>query len=151
MLGLLNISEAMSIALHTCAWLADAPESFGSARKISAKLGFSAHHFAKVVQQLARAGILETERGPAGGARLARPPADITLLEIYVAAGGTPAYSGCLLKHNICKGDGCALGKLMAKENKRLVSLLKNVTLESVVRSLKKNRIAGAKQGRGNT
>ncbi len=142
MLGLLNISEAMSIALHTCAWLADAPERFSSARTISDKLGFSPHHFAKVVQQLVRAGVLETERGPAGGARLARPPAEINLLEIYVAAGGTPTYKGCLLKHNICKGDGCALGKLMAKENKRLVSLLKTVTLASVVKSLKKNRIA---------
>ncbi len=140
MLGLLNISEAMSIALHTCAWLADDPEHFSSARTISEKLGFSPHHFAKVVQQLTRAGILETERGPAGGARLARPPAEITLLEIYVAAGGTPTYKGCLLKHNVCKGDGCGLGKLMAKENKRLVSLLGNVTLDSVVRSLKKNR-----------
>lgn len=145
MLGLLNISEAMAIALHTCAWLADAPERFHSARQISDKLGFSAHHFAKVVQQLVRAGILETERGPAGGARLARDPAEITLLEIYVAAGGTPDYEGCLLKHDICKGDGCALGKLMAKENRRLVELLTNVTLDSVVRSLKRNRIGKAK------
>jgi Rrf2 family protein len=142
MLGLLNISEAMSIALHTCAVLAESPEHFGSARTISEKLGFSPHHFAKVVQQLARAGLLETERGPAGGARLTRPAAEITLFEIYVAAGGTPTYKGCLLKHNICDGHGCALGELMAKENKRLIGLLKNTNLASVVRSLKKNRIA---------
>jgi Rrf2 family protein len=144
MLGLLNISEAMSIALHTCAVLAEEPEKFGSARTLSDKLGFSSHHFAKVVQQLVRAGLLETERGPAGGARLARPPAAITLLEIYVAAGGSPIYKGCLLRHNICNGDGCVLGKMMAKENKRLIDLLQNVTLDSVVHSLKKNRIAKA-------
>ncbi len=141
MLGLLNISEAMSIALHTCAWLAETPESYQSARQISNQLGFSSHHFAKVVQQLARAGLLETERGPAGGCRLARPPDAINLLEIYRAAGGQPDYTGCLLRHDICKGDGCALGKLMAKENDRLVALLKTVTLASVVRSLKRNRI----------
>jgi len=137
--GLLNISEAISIALHACVLLANAPERFYSVRQISGKPGFSPHHCTKVVQQLARAGILETERGPAGGARLARPSAEISLLEIYIAAGGNPTYKGCLLKHNICKGDGCALGKLMAKENKRLVGLLKNVTLATVVRSLKKN------------
>jgi Rrf2 family protein len=144
MLGLLNISEAMSIALHTCAWLADEPEKYHSARLISERLGFSTHHFAKVVQQLVRAGLLETERGPAGGCRLARRPAEITLLEIYVAAGGNPVYKGCLLKRDICTGDGCALGKLMAKENERLVKLLKTVKLESVVRSLKRNRIGKA-------
>jgi Rrf2 family nitric oxide-sensitive transcriptional repressor len=141
MLGLLNISEAMSIAMHACVWLADDPERFLSARQISAKLGFSPHHCAKVVQQLVRTGILETERGPAGGARLARSPGKITILDIYIATGGNLTYKGCLLKRNICKGDGCTLGKLMAKENKRLVGLLKNATLASVVRSLKKNRI----------
>ena len=140
MLGLLNISEAMSIALHTCAWLADDKKGFQSARLISEKLGFSPHHSAKVVQQLVRAGLLQTERGPSGGARLARPPQDITLFEIYVAAGGTPTFSGCLLKHDICKGDGCALGKLMSEENERLVDLLKNLRLDSIVRSLKGKR-----------
>lgn len=140
MLGLLNISEAMSIALHTCACLAEDPERFHSAHQISGKLGFSIHHSAKVVQQLVRSGLLETERGPSGGAKLARPPDKITLLEIYVAAGGSPTYKGCLLKHDICRGDSCALGKLMAKENRRLVELLETVTLDSVVRSLKRNR-----------
>lgn len=144
MLGLLNISEAMSIALHTCAWLADDPGNFHSARQISEKLGFSSHHFAKVVQQLARAGLVETERGPAGGAKLARDAEDITLLAIYVAAGGSPNHKGCLLKSNICDGKSCALGKLMAAENKRLLSLLKKTTLASVVRSLKTNRAAKA-------
>ena len=149
MLGLLNISEAMSIALHTCAVLAETPEDFGSARTISEKLGFSPHHFAKVVQQLVRAGLLETERGPAGGARLVRPPDEITLLEIYVAAGGVPLYKGCLLRHNICNGEGCALGKLMAAENKRLIALLKKTTLASIVRSLKRNRTAKGKPKKG--
>jgi Rrf2 family protein len=140
MLGLLNISEAMSIALHTCASLAEAPERYRSAREISGTLGFSAHHSAKVVQQLVRAGLLATERGPSGGARLARPPEKITLLEIYTAAGGHPRYKGCLLRRDICDGTGCALGKLMAKENERLVKLLQTATLGSVVRSLKRNR-----------
>lgn len=139
MLGLLNISEAISIALHTCVLLADDPRRFRSAGAISAQLGFSPNHFAKVVQQLVRAGILETERGPLGGARLTRLPAEITVLEIYIAAGGIPICKGCLLKLNICQGNICALGKMMASENKRLVGLLRNVTLYKIMRSLKKN------------
>lgn len=138
MLGLLNISEAMSIALHTCVWLATDPENFHSARTISQEMGFSSNHFAKVAQQLAHAGILETERGPSGGARLARPAEKISLLEIYVAAGGMPEYKGCLLKHAICDGTRCTLGKLMAKENQKLIKLLKNATLASIAHSLKK-------------
>ncbi len=145
MLGLLNISEAMSIALHTCASLALEPKAFHSARTLSKQLGFSPNHFAKVVQQLAHAGLLETERGPSGGARLARPASKISLLEIYIAAGGTPEYKGCLLKRAVCDGRGCALGRLMARENQRLVALLKSVTLSSVVRSLEKHRTTKAR------
>jgi Rrf2 family protein len=149
MLGLLNISEAMSIALHTCASLAVEPKDFHSARTLSKQMGFSPNHFAKVVQQLAHAGLLETERGPSGGARLARSAEKITLLEIYVAAGGTPTYKGCLLKHAVCDGTGCALGRLMARENEKLVKLLKDVTLASVVRSLKKHQAAKARTKKG--
>ena len=87
MLGLLNISEAMSIALHTCACLAADADHFRSARAISKEMGFSPHHFAKVVQQLARAGLLETERGPSGGAKLA-------MLNGPGLAGSTPVSNG---------------------------------------------------------
>jgi Rrf2 family nitric oxide-sensitive transcriptional repressor len=142
MMGLLNISEAMSIALHTCVWLANGVEGFSSAGRISKTLGFSANHSAKVVQQLVRAGLLETERGPSGGARLAKPASKITLLDIYVATGGSPDFSGCLLKHSVCKGDGCLLGKTLREQNTQLVALLKRTRLDSVVGSMKKNRTA---------
>ncbi len=55
MQGLLNISEAMSIALHTCVWLAGSSEQAFPIRKISETLGFSQNHMAKVVQQLVHA------------------------------------------------------------------------------------------------
>ncbi len=144
--GLLNISEAMSIALHTCAWLADECENFQPARIVAEHFGFSTHHFAKVVQQLARAGILETERGPAGGCRLAHPPSSLTLLDIYVAAGGSPNYNGCLLHHDICKGDGCILGQLISDENQRILEMLKSITLDTVVKSLKQSKVGANKK-----
>lgn len=142
MMGLLNISEAMSIALHTCVWLADGGEGYSSANEISKSLGFSVNHSAKVVQQLVRAGLLTTERGPAGGAKLAKQASKITLLDIYVATGGSPDFTGCLLKRSVCKGDGCLLGKTLRTENMKLVALLKRTTLAGVVASLKKHRPA---------
>ncbi len=135
--GLLNITEAMSIALHACASLAENPGTFQSARKIAQRYSFSPHHFAKVVQQLVRAGLLETERGPSGGARLTRAPESITLLEIYIAAGGMPHTTGCLLRSNICGGSHCPLGKFLDKENRRLVELLEKMSLASAMRSFK--------------
>ena len=138
MLGLLNISEAVSIALHTCVSLAEDPHKFHSARQISERFGFSANHFAKITQQLVRSGLLETERGPSGGAKLTRPPKEITLLEIHTAAGGDPRLQGCLLKSKVCKGNCCAMGRLIAKENEKLIEILSSMTLDTVARSLKR-------------
>lgn len=140
MTGLLNISEANSIALHLCVVLAEADPGFHATSAISRRLGFSSNHSAKVVQMLVRAGILETGRGPAGGARLAKPPDKITMLDIHIAAGGEPMPSGCLLDHAICQGDGCMLGKTFHEENKRLYTLMKNTKLSTVVATAKIDR-----------
>ena len=48
---------------------------------------------ARLLAELSRGGLVVTARGPAGGARLARPPAEIPLLEVLpgrprIGAGG---------------------------------------------------------------
>ncbi len=140
MTGLLNISEAMSIALHFCVALAGEEAGFQSTSEISRLLGFSANHSAKVVHMLVRAGLLETGRGPAGGVRLAKPASSITLLAIYEAAGGEPKPTGCLLQHTVCRGDGCFLGKTFRAENERLFALMKRTRLSTVAANAKLNR-----------
>ena len=137
MLEFLKISEAMSIALHTCVWLSQNSTSWASARQISREMGFSQHHFAKVVQQLVKAGLLETERGPSGGARLARPAQKITLFDIYLATDGGSGKPGCLLKHTICQGNTCALGQSLTRENAKLITLFKKQTVHAVAQSIK--------------
>jgi Rrf2 family protein len=140
MTGMLNISEATSIALHLCVALAGAGSGFHPTSTISRLLGFSSNHSAKVVQMLVRAGILETGRGPAGGARLAKAADQITLLDVYAAAGGDPKPSGCLLNHAVCRGDGCILGKTFREENERLFSLMKRTRLSTIAANAKINR-----------
>ena len=50
-------------------------------------------YLAKHLQALARAGVLETVKGPRGGYRLARPPAEITVLDVVEAIDGDePAF-----------------------------------------------------------
>ncbi len=143
--GLLNIPESMSIALHTCLWIVDDPRSFRPSPVIAKELGFSYNHFAKVVQKLVRAGILETERGPKGGIRLARAPKTISMLEIYDAAGGEPLRPHrCLLDPNICAGRACALGRLIESENTRLHQTMKQTTLAGLARSLDKSKLVTA-------
>ena len=140
--GLLNVPESMSIAIHTCLWVADGERSFRASPEIAKNLGFSYNHFAKVVQRLVHAGILETGRGPKGGIRLARDSKTLTLLDVYEAAGGEPLRPHrCLLDPKICAGRACALGRLIENENDRLHKTMKQTTLAGLARSFDKSQL----------
>ena len=52
-------------------------------------------YLAKALQALTAAGITESRPGPLGGYRLARPPAEVTLLEIVLAVDGAATAFRC--------------------------------------------------------
>lgn len=58
------------------------PRRAFSTSELAADLRISRNHLAKVISRLARAGIVSTRRGGAGGVVLARPAGDIRLGEI---------------------------------------------------------------------
>jgi len=58
------------------------PTRHVAAAEIAQKYGVSAHHLAKVLAELARAGILESVRGAGGGYRFAANPRRLTLLDV---------------------------------------------------------------------
>jgi Rrf2 family transcriptional regulator, nitric oxide-sensitive transcriptional repressor len=64
-------------------------------------------YLAKVLSDLARAGILDSSRGPGGGFRLVKDPRAIALADVVHALDGTDERR-CLLGHGRC-GDnpGC--------------------------------------------
>ena len=144
--GLLNVPEGLSIAIHTCLWIADAGDRpFRPSPEIAKNLGFSYNHFAKVVQRLVHAGLLETERGPKGGIRLARDPKAVTMLDVYEAAGGEPLRPHrCLLDPKICAGRACALGRLIESENHRLYQAMKQTTLADLAHSFDRSKLESA-------
>ena len=52
---------------------------------IALEYDLPAAYFGKIMSQLAKAHILQSDHGPKGGFRLSRPPNKVTLLEIYEA------------------------------------------------------------------
>lgn len=137
MASLIRVSEAASIALHACLWMARAPAEYCRSKDICATLGFSAAHFAKVMQALSRAGLVSSARGPTGGTRLARPPNQITLLQVYEAVGGPTQTARCLLAPDNCPAAGCKLGQAFARHNAELRQLFAATTLPALARNFK--------------
>jgi Rrf2 family protein len=56
----------------------------------------------RVVTRLSRAGILASARGSGGGIALARPSAEITLLDIVQAMDGPPILNLCVQDQQFC-------------------------------------------------
>jgi Rrf2 family transcriptional regulator, nitric oxide-sensitive transcriptional repressor len=113
MANLLRITEATSLALHTMALLAKHPGVRKSNLDISVTLHASQHTLAKVLNNLAKAGLADAVRGPHGGFMLAQEPKDMTLLQVYEAVEGQLSTAACLLGSPICCGTTCVLGGLV--------------------------------------
>ena len=75
----MHITTKSLLALRTLMTCAAQPERQFRKHEIAAELGASENHLAQVVHQLGRKGFLTTQRGRAGGLRLAHAPKDITL------------------------------------------------------------------------
>jgi len=78
----MKLQKASSFALYAVLELAANPACPLSGTDIADKYRISAHHLAKVLRDLGRAGIVEAARGVGGGYRLAANPKRLTLLDV---------------------------------------------------------------------
>jgi Rrf2 family protein len=90
----MKLSDGVEWAVHVCAVLASLPAGKGlSGAKLAEFHDLPPAYLAKQLQALSRAGIVTAARGVKGGYRLARPPAEISLLDITLAVEGRePAF-----------------------------------------------------------
>jgi Rrf2 family protein len=134
MSGVVRLSEAVSIAFHAAALMAAEGDRVHTTRDLAGRLGVSRAHLAKVMPRLAKAGLVRSTRGPAGGFRLARPAEATTFLEIYEALEGPVRGPGCPLKRSSCPFSRCLFGELAGEISADFVGYLGTNTLGSFVR-----------------
>ncbi len=78
----MRLTSFTDYGLRTLMRLAGAPDRSFTTSELAAEFAISRNHLTKVVQNLARAGYIKTQRGGGGGVRLSAPPHSITLGEI---------------------------------------------------------------------
>jgi Rrf2 family protein len=89
----MKISRSTGYALVAVGYIAmNYKEGAVLAARISKEYGIPLEYLLKILQQLVRANVLRSKRGPRGGFFLARPAESITLLEIIEAVDG-PLHS----------------------------------------------------------
>ncbi len=138
MAKLIKITEAGSLALHTMVYLASRKEGIISVKEIASMLHASQAHLSKVLQRLARGGLVRSSRGPKGGFELTKPGEKITLLDVYEAIDGHLSPSECLLSTPLCVGDSCIFGHLLQDVDKNFREYMKKTKLDDVIKALRR-------------
>lgn len=78
----MRLTSFTDFGLRMLMRMAGDPSRAFSSAELADELGLSRNHLAKIIQHLARAGMIDTRRGCGGGAILARPATKIRLGQI---------------------------------------------------------------------
>jgi len=109
----------------------ESPRTIGA---IAASQGISAAFISRLAVPLKRAHLIRAERGAGGGLRLARPPEDITILDIAEALDGPVSVLKCLTAPQVCgRHAKCPARCIWADLNATIKDSLATVTLANAM------------------
>jgi Rrf2 family protein len=107
-----------------------------SVPRISTAMHIPERILPRVMGDLARAGLVEGRPGRAGGYRLARPAATITLLDVISAVEPEPDARACIMRGGSCGIDGgCAVHQVFADARAAMLERLATVPLDRLAGS----------------
>ena len=117
-------------ALLYLAWLGER----ATADRISAEARIPRRLLARILANLAREGLVESEQGRGGGSRLARPAGEISLRDAVEAAEGPFGVTRCIMQNRACgTGTPCVLHEAWEKGQQAILRHLGEQTLDEFV------------------
>jgi Rrf2 family transcriptional regulator, nitric oxide-sensitive transcriptional repressor len=131
------LSKTAEYALRAAVWLANSPDSASSADALAKVTKVPRRYLHKVVQDLARAGLVRSQSGPGGGYSLAKSIDAITILDVVNAVSPLERIRHCPLglpSHTRL----CPLHKELDRMYASAEESLRRVTLGQLVRSSSK-------------
>jgi Rrf2 family protein len=102
--------------------------------RIAGAMDIPARFLPHVMQDLARAGIVEATLGRGGGYRLARDPRDLSVLGVIEAIEGDARRRTCVLRTGGCdETQPCNVHATFAEAQDALLDRLERTTVQDVV------------------
>jgi len=101
-----------------------------SANEVAEEYGISTTLMAKVLQKLARQGMVAAKHGSSGGYQLAKEPEHITALDVISAIDGPVLITSCVTSHGACDAtDKCSVREPLRRVNESILNVLNMVTI----------------------
>lgn len=83
----MNTSTRLAVAAHIVSVLASKRGEFVKSNYIASSVNTNPSFVRRILCSLTQAGIVEAEKGPAGGSKLLKRPEDLTLWDLALALG----------------------------------------------------------------
>ncbi len=98
-------------AVRAMAALARLPDgAYAGAAALAREISAPPNYLSKLLQRLAREGLVRSQKGLGGGFRLARDARHISLLDVVEPIEQVSSWSGCVLGHPGCSDEApCAI------------------------------------------
>jgi len=133
MLRVTKLTDYATVLLTT---LAAAPARVHSAAELAEVARLELPTVSKILKPLAHAGLVTSFRGANGGYRLARPPSQISLIEIVEAIEGRLGMTECSGEHSSCEHEPhCGVQGHWRRINDVISDTLRGVSLAEMLPS----------------
>jgi len=139
----MNFSLSIEYAIHGLVYLASAgadsarPGSTTLVGDIAKATRVPESYLRKVLQLLARAGLVASHRGVRGGFSLARPAAAITLKDVVEAIdGGLPAYTCAKAARGCSLDEACPVSAAFAAAREKMAEVLDATTIRDLAQGI---------------
>jgi len=101
-----------------------------SAKDVADAYGIPPEALAKILQRLAKAGLLQSQHGTNGGYTLARPAHTISAFEVIKAIDGPLFITSCFTVRGECdQSDRCNIREPLRKVNDSIEAVLKRIKI----------------------
>jgi Rrf2 family iron-sulfur cluster assembly transcriptional regulator len=109
-------------------------DGWQTAARIAEEVSVPANYMAKTLNRLARAGVLESSRGPNGGFALAVDAGELTLADVVGAFDRLDTGGECLQDGGPCsEADPCALHRQWAEVSDGVGRIFRETTIADVL------------------
>ena len=137
----MSTNSRFAVAVHVLSLMAWSGEEPLKSEQVAESINTNPVVIRRMLKKLAEAGLVVSQTGSLGGSRLANDPTKTTLLDVYQALECQGVFSlhrqppsrDCPVGVNI----ETVLGKVLLEVDSAVEQVLKNITINDVVRRLK--------------
>jgi Rrf2 family protein len=139
----MKVKKSSAYALHALMYMVRHSTQLPATTATIAKAeGIPAEYLSKIFQQLVKADFVKAVTGRKKGYIFARPPEEISLLELFETIEGDPLFDVCFLRHCECGGtpENCNIFSIWHNATRQINNLLKEMSVATAAWSHPQHR-----------